>query len=152
MPSPIEVVPRADADVPQLFALAQSVFADMPGWSDRRVLEVLGSDVVFVAHEDARPAGFVALRRELDEEIVIEQLFVAPGHEGHGVGHRLLAHAEGYAIAERARALRIAVEAGNWRARSFYRRCGFAAVEPELLELILPRSPDDPAEQAPRLE
>jgi hypothetical protein len=34
---------------------------------------------------------------------VVEQLFVAPGHELRGIGDRLLAYAEGYAIAERAR-------------------------------------------------
>jgi len=32
---------------------------------------------------------------------VVEQLFVASGHERRGIGHRLLAYAEGYAIAER---------------------------------------------------
>jgi len=69
---------------------------------------------------------------------MVEQLFVAPGHERRGIGHRLLAFAEGYAIAERARSLQIVVEEGNEQARSFYRRSGFVSVEPELFELILP--------------
>jgi len=124
--------------LPLLFGLAKGVFAGLPGWSDQRVLEVLRGDLVFVAREQGQPAGYVALRREDDGAIVIEQLFVAPGHEQRGIGHRLLAHAEGYAIAERARVLRIVVEEGNEQARSFYRRSGFAPVQRELFERVLP--------------
>jgi ribosomal protein S18 acetylase RimI-like enzyme len=104
------------------------------------VLEVLRRDVTFVAREQGQPAGYVSLRLKENGTIVIEQLFVASGHERRGIGRRLLAHAEGYAIAERARSLQIVVEEGNQRARSFYRRSGFVPVEPELLELVLPRA------------
>jgi ribosomal protein S18 acetylase RimI-like enzyme len=104
------------------------------------VLEVLRRDVTFVAREQGQPAGYVALRRKQGGAIVVEQLFVAPGHERRGIGHRLLAYAEGYAIAERARSLQIVVEEGNQQARSFYRRSGFVPVDPELFELVLPRA------------
>jgi ribosomal protein S18 acetylase RimI-like enzyme len=124
--------------MPQLFWLAKGAFAGLPGWSDERVLEVLRRDLVFVAREQGQPAGYVALRREEGGAIVVEQLFVAPGHERRGIGHRLLAHAEGYAITQRARSLQIVVEEGNQPARSFYRRSGFVPVEPELFELVLP--------------
>ena len=124
--------------MPQLFALAKGTFGSHPGWSDKRVLEVLRRDVVFVAREHAQLSGYVALCRHEDGPIVIEQLFVAPGHERRGIGHRLLGYAEGYAIAERARSLQIVVEEGNEKARSFYRRSGVVPVEPELFELILP--------------
>ncbi len=106
----VEIALRAEAELPLLFGLAKGVFAALPGWSDERVLEVLSGDLVFVAREQGHPAGYVALRREEGGAIVIEQLFVAPGHERRGIGHRLLAYAEGYAIAERARVLRIVVE------------------------------------------
>ena len=89
---------------------------------------------------DALGPQDAALRREGDGAIVVEQLFVAPGHERRGIGHRLLAHAEGYAIAERAGSLQVVVEENNRQARSFYRRSGFVPVEPELFELILPRA------------
>jgi len=124
--------------LPQLFALAKSTFADLPGWSDERVLRVLKRDLVFVARERGQAAGYVALRRQEDGPIVVEQLFVAPGHERRGIGRRLLAYAEGYAIAQRARSLQIVVEEGNEKARSFYRRSGFLPLERELFELILP--------------
>jgi ribosomal protein S18 acetylase RimI-like enzyme len=132
---------QAQADLRQLVALARGSFADQPGWSDKYVLDVLMRDIVFVAREGAQPAGYVALQREPGGvTIVVEQFFVAPGHEERGVGHRLLAHAEGFAIAEGMQSLRIVAEESNWRARSFYSRSGFVPVEAELLELVLPRS------------
>ena len=144
MASTVEIVPRAESDLPQLFVFASAVFAGRPGWSDDRVLEVLHGDVVFVARERGQLAGSVALSREESDAITIEQLLVAPGHEGRGVGHSLLAYAEGYAIAERARSLRIIVEQDNRPARSFYSRSGFLPVESELqlFELVLPHNPN----------
>jgi ribosomal protein S18 acetylase RimI-like enzyme len=139
--STVEIVPRAETDLPQLFGFASGVFAGVPGWSDERVLEVLSRDVVFVARERGQLAGFVALCCEESGAIVIEQLFVAPGHERRGIGHSLLAYVEGYAIAERARSLQIVVERDNGPARSFYRRSGFVPVESELFELVLPTGP-----------
>ena len=136
--STVEIAARTEADLPLLFGLAKVAFVDLPGWSDERVLEVLKRNVIFVAREEGQPAGYVALRREEGGAIVVEQLFVAPGHERRGIGHRLLAYAEGYAIAERARSLQVVVEESNQQARSFYRRSGFVPVEPELFELILP--------------
>jgi ribosomal protein S18 acetylase RimI-like enzyme len=138
MPATIEIVPRRDDDLRQLFGLARGTFADLPGWSDRRVLDVLARDVVFVARESGMPAGYVALRHEEEGEVVVDQLFVAPGHERRGVGRRLLAYAEGYAIAEAASRLRIVVEEENEPARDFYRRSGFVPVAAELFELPLP--------------
>ena len=70
--------------------------------------------------------------------MIAEQVLVAPGHERRGIGRRLLAHAEGYAIAEHARTLAIVVEKDNWRARALYGRLGFVSVQPELVELVLP--------------
>ncbi len=138
--STLEIAPRTDADVPLLFALAKDAFAGLPGWSDEQVLEVLNRDVMFVAHELGQPAGYVALGRAEGGAIVVEQLFVAPGHERRGIGHRLLAYAEGYAIAAGALSLQIVVEENNQPARSFYRRSGFVPKQPELFELVLPRT------------
>jgi ribosomal protein S18 acetylase RimI-like enzyme len=135
----VEILPAHETDIEQLFALAKTAFAELPGWSDRRVLDALQGDIVFVALEDGLPAGYVALRADSGDTFIVEQLFVAPGHERRGIGHRLLAHAEGYAIAERAARLQIVVEEDNWPARSFYRRSGFVPVERERFELVLPR-------------
>lgn len=135
----LEIAPRRDEDVRVLFALAKEVFGAMPGWDDERTLEVLGRDTVFVARERGETAGFVALDRPGREAAVIELMLVAPAHEGRGVGRRLLAFAEGWSISAGARSLSVMVEADNARARRFYLRSGFIAVEDELLELVLPR-------------
>ena len=128
---PLAISLRVETDVAELFRLANASFGHVPGWSDRRVLELLRRDIVFVARAGAQPAGYVALRHE--------HLLVAAGHERRGVGRLLLAYAEGYAIAEGAPSLRVMAEEDNWRARGFYRRSGFVPVEPELMELVLPR-------------
>jgi ribosomal protein S18 acetylase RimI-like enzyme len=135
----VDIAPRSDADLRPLFGLAKSAFGDLPGWDDGRVVDVLTRDVVFVAREGGLLAGYVALSHDTGGAVVVDQLFVAPGHERHGVGRRLLECAEGYAIAEQAGTLRIVVEQANGAARSFYRRRGFVPVDDELFELVLPQ-------------
>ena len=135
-----EIAPFAESDLPHLFGLAKSVFADLSGWNDDAVLDALSSDVLFVAREDGLAAGYVALRLEQDGTCVVEQLFVVPGHEHHGIGQRLLHFVEGYAIAVRAPSLRIVVERSNEQGRSFFRRWGFVPVEDEVFELTLPKA------------
>jgi GNAT superfamily N-acetyltransferase len=135
----IDIVSPSDSELHELFGIAKAVFADEPHWNDGRVLDALLRDVVFAAHERARPAGYLALRAEGDVPFLIEQVLVAPGHERRGVGHRLLEHAEGYAISEHASALQIVVERDNNPARSFYLRSGYVPIEDELFELVLPR-------------
>jgi len=134
----VEIAPLRESELAQLFGLANAVFASTSGWNDRRVLDVLTHDVVFVAHEQGEVGGYVALFVSPGEQVIAEQVFVAPGHEHRGIGHRLLAHAEGYAIAKRARTLCIVVETDNWRARAFYSRLGFIPVQTDLVELVLP--------------
>jgi ribosomal protein S18 acetylase RimI-like enzyme len=135
----IEIGDLQPAEAELLFGLAKSAFETMPGWTDARVLDALEDDVVFVAREDGVQAGYVALAPNAGEGLVIEQLLVAPGHEQRGVGRRLLAYAEGYAIAQGAPALLIVAEPDNHAARRFYRRFGFVPVAGELFELVLPR-------------
>jgi ribosomal protein S18 acetylase RimI-like enzyme len=138
MSDALEIAALRESELGQLFGLAKTVFATASGWNDRRVLDVLTHDVVFVAHEQGEVGGYVALFVSAGKQVIAEQVFVAPGHEHRGIGHRLLAHAEGYAIAKQARALCIVVEPDNWRARAFYSRLGFVPVETDLVERVLP--------------
>jgi ribosomal protein S18 acetylase RimI-like enzyme len=124
-------------DEPLLYGLAERSFGGRSGWDEARTLTVLERETVFVAELGDTPAGYVALDPQ-GEVVRIDQLLVAPEHEGEGVGHQLVEWAEGYAISCGARALRIVVEEDNARALEFYRRAGFVQVEPGLLELILP--------------
>jgi ribosomal protein S18 acetylase RimI-like enzyme len=118
-----------------LFGVAKLAFA---GADERRTLEALRRDTVFVAELHGEPAGYVAIE-ESDTSLRIEQLCVHPAHEEEGVGGQLLDWAEGYAISAGAAKLEIVVESGNDRAVDFYRRRGFAPAGPDLLELVLPQ-------------
>jgi ribosomal protein S18 acetylase RimI-like enzyme len=141
MAAVIEIRSAKRDELRDLFALALVAFGGSSGWDDRRVVEILRDDLVFVASEEGRPAGYVALTRDPDGVVVIEQILVAPGHERRGVGRRLLSWAEGYAISERSPSLRIVVERDNERARSLYQKAGFQPAGAELLELVLPSTP-----------
>lgn len=138
MTTTVEIAPAASSDLPRLFGLAQSAFGDRPGWSDERVIGVLASAVVFVARAGPRSVGYIALRRDSDSAIVVEQVLVALGHERQGIGRSLLTYAEGFAISEHAPVLRMIVEESNLSARAFYRRKGFVPVGREEFELVLP--------------
>ena len=139
MSETLDIAPLHEGELSRLFGLAKMAFASASGWNDRRVLQALSVDaLVFVAHEDAEVAGYVALFVSPGGQVIAEQVFVAPGSQHRGIGHRLLAHAEGYAIAKRARTLCIVVEPDNWRARAFYSRLGFVPIQTDLVELVLP--------------
>jgi len=137
MAADVDIRPGAARELSDLFAFAKVAFGAQGGWDDARTLEALEGDTVFVARVGGSIAGYVALRPE-GRNIRVEQLLVAPHHEGEGVGRRLLAHAEGYAISTGAGMMQIVVENDNDRAVDLYRRSGFVAVSDQLYELRLP--------------
>lgn len=139
MSAQLEVAPGRTEEHSELFALARSAFGAQSGWDDSRAVEALQTDTVFVARVDGLLAGYVAVR-EAGEALRIEQLLVAPHHEGEGVGHRLLEYAEGYAISTGATVVQVVVEDDNDRALAFYGRSGFRPVAAQLYELSLPRA------------
>ncbi len=126
--------PLRPEDEPVLFGLAR-----LDRGADERTLAVLERETVFVAEVEGQPAGYVALARE-EERMRIDQLFVSPEHEAEGVGRQLLDYAEGYAIWQGARSLRVVVSEDDARAVGFYRRRGFVPVERDVLELVLPQA------------
>lgn len=134
----IEVDDAATRNRPELFELARETFGALPEWDETRVVVALRDDFVFVAREHERLVGYLALRSE-PEIVLIEQILVAECAEPEHVGRRLIGHAEGFAIRERARTLRILVESSNRPARNLYREIGFVPVEDEVLELVLPQ-------------
>jgi ribosomal protein S18 acetylase RimI-like enzyme len=133
----VHIEPGDAGELSELFALAKGVFGAESGWDDRHTLEALEDDTLFVARVEGSVAGYVALRPGR-ARVRIEQLLVAPHHEGEGVGRRLLAHAEGYAISTGAEAVEIVVEDDNDRALDLYRRSGFVSAGEQLYELRLP--------------
>ncbi len=80
---------------------------------------------VAVACLDDVVVGFVAVERGIDASW-IDQLYVAPGHTGRGMGGLLLAHA--LALLPRNLPIRLHTFEANAGARRFYEREGFVAV------------------------
>jgi ribosomal protein S18 acetylase RimI-like enzyme len=91
-----------------------------------RADDVIESDKVFVAQAEHHIAGYVAVT-EGDDELVVDQLVIAPTDEGRGVGNALLDWAEGYGVSRAKRSIRVVVEDGNDRALRFYHRRGYAS-------------------------
>jgi ribosomal protein S18 acetylase RimI-like enzyme len=134
----IQVDAAAVPNRPELFELARETFGAMPEWDEARVVDALLRDLVFVARERERLVGYLAMRSE-PETMLIEQILVGECAEPEHVGRRLIGHAEGFAIREHARSLRIVVESSNRPARNLYRDIGFVPVDDELVELVLPQ-------------
>jgi GNAT superfamily N-acetyltransferase len=80
---------------------------------------VLARCAVWVAREGAAPVGFLALEGEH-----VEHLYVAPAHQGRGIGSRLLDQAKAASPAR----LELYAFQRNAAARSFYERRGFRPV------------------------
>ena len=135
----VAVRPYRAEDEADLFVLARGLFGERLEWRDGRAIEVLETDVVFVAEVEGATAGYAALEQE-EDTVRIEHLLVSPVHDDERVVTQLLAYAEGYAISVSARTLQVVAEADNDLARSFYRRLGFVPIGGDLLELVLPSS------------
>lgn len=86
----------------------------------------LASDQTFlVAEEAGRIVGTATAAPGKDDAVCdLKQLYVLPGHQGRGVGRRLLAAA--LAPFPKARQARLEVEPANAQAIAFYERAGFA--------------------------
>ncbi|MGN6730077.1 MAG: GNAT family N-acetyltransferase, partial [Rhodanobacteraceae bacterium] len=65
----------------------------------------------------------------------ISDLAVAHGHDGQGIGHALLGHAQAWAKKQRCGLITLAVFPGNTRALALYERAGFG---PDLLRMAKP--------------
>jgi ribosomal protein S18 acetylase RimI-like enzyme len=81
---------------------------------------LLPNSETWLAERDGSPVGFVTISGE-----AIEQLYVAPGCTGRGVGSRLVALAQ----ERRTAGLSLWTFQVNAGARRFYERHGFRAVE-----------------------
>ncbi len=79
----------------------------------------------YVAEDEDQIVGFISFTRTDDQpdQLELTSLYVLPGHFGSGIGRTL------YAQFDSARRPgepgRLEVWAGNTRAKSFYRRCGW---------------------------
>jgi len=85
---------------------------------------------VLVAEDGGQVVGYVLLHNSIplashSHVLEINGLAVAPAHQGHGVGRRLVDAAKGEAERRGARKLSLRVLSPNVLARRLYESCGF---------------------------
>ncbi len=96
---------------------------------------------LFVAENaEGERVGFIELRKTQDfftgrRNCHVNNVVVAPRHEGRGVGKALMAHAEVWAREHHCALVTLAVFPGNERALAMYESCGYAT---DLLRLAKP--------------
>jgi ribosomal protein S18 acetylase RimI-like enzyme len=106
---------------------------------------LLANAEVWVALAGAAPMGYMAL-----VDGTLDHLYIAPGHQGQGIGSLLLDHAK----ALRPAGLQLYAFQRNQRARAFYEARGFVAIafsdgadneenEPDVLYQWRPQAEED---------
>lgn len=103
-------------------------------WAERLARATEGRDHPLVADVGGEPGGLAYAKFSAAEPDVVDifQMWVKPAARGQGVGAALLGEAIGWARANRARMVRLGVEAGNPAAVRLYVRAGFVnAGEPK---------------------
>lgn len=97
---------------------------------------------VLVAEDDGELLGYVALHQPIPlpahrHVLEINGLAVDPGHQGRGVGRRLVEEAKKEARRRSARKLSLRVLAPNGSAQRLYARCGFVVEGTLVGEFVL---------------
>ncbi len=97
---------------------------------------------VLVLEEDGVPAGYLVLTFGFSLEFsgrnaLVDELYVAPGHRGHGHGTRALAAAEELCRELGIRAIHLVVERYKEAAQALYLRAGFVAYERNVMSKSL---------------
>jgi GNAT superfamily N-acetyltransferase len=100
---------------------------------ERALREAPPGDHFFVSEDPGgQRSGFLHLQVQRDffsgkRACHVADLAIAPDHDGRGIGHALLAHAEAWACKNRCKLLTLSVFPGNSRARALYEHTGFGA-------------------------
>lgn len=85
-----------------------------------------GAGRTFVALDGERVCGFAAVGyASWNRRVTVEDIEVAPGHRGRGIGRALMDHADGFARERGADHLWLEVSSVNLPAVQAYRRMGF---------------------------
>ena len=118
-----------------------------PARAERFLRERLasGESVIFLAFEGPAAAGFVQLYPSFwsvaaCRSWILNDLFVAPEHRGHGVARALLNHARAYAESTGAAGMSLATQHSNLPAQRLYESLGWMK-DQEFLHYELPLEP-----------
>ncbi|MEU6136907.1 GNAT family N-acetyltransferase [Nocardioides sp. NPDC047086] len=100
-PTPEGIRPAEAADAPRLKGIALAAYAKYveriglePAPMGADYEEAIDSAVVWVAMADDDVAGYAVTRDPGGDGVLLENLAVAPGHQGRGIGRALITHVE----------------------------------------------------------
>jgi GNAT superfamily N-acetyltransferase len=135
-PPAVSIRPARLADADAIAALARQLGYDAaPSAVARRLPRILiRSDQQFlVADHDGRPVGWIHMLVseyvEADAFVVIGGLVVDREHRQHGIGRRLLEHAEEWAVQQGCSVVRLSSNVKRTGAHAFYQRVGYAILK-----------------------
>lgn len=144
--------PAVDADVPALLAMMEQLYAEDGGRFEagpaEQALRGLVRDgslgAVWILEDGEGACGYVVLTLGYSLEFhgrdaFVDELFVAPGRRGRGLGGRALALLEAECRRRGVRALHLEVTPTNQAAVELYRGQGFELRERRLMTRPLPR-------------
>ncbi|MDA8062958.1 MAG: GNAT family N-acetyltransferase [Actinomycetota bacterium] len=131
--------------------ICTQILATLPSWfgideANRRYAETAEHSPVILAEADGEPIGLLVLVRHSPEAAEIDLMAVRPNWHHHGIGRRLIGHAERALVGEGVEYLQVKTLSDRhpdpWyrSTRAFYRACGFVALE-EMPTLWGPSNP-----------
>ena len=130
--SAIPIRPAEPADAPRLREIAQAAYARYveriglePAPMGADYEEAVESAEVWVAMADDDVAGYAVTRYPGDDGVLLENLAVAPDHQGRGIGRALIAHVEARAMARGAAYVELFTHEAMTENRRLYARLGY---------------------------
>ena len=131
-PTPEGIIPAEPADAPRLKEIARAAYARYveriglePAPMGADYEEAIESAEVWVAMADDVVAGYAVTRYPGDDGVLLENLAVAPGHQGRGIGRALIAHVEARATASGAAYVELFTHEAMTENRRLYARLGY---------------------------
>ena len=121
-------------------AICGQILATLPSWfgldeANRRYSETAQRSPVILAEADREPIGLLVLVRHSPQAAEIDLVAVRPEWHRHGIGRRLIAHAERSLIDQGVEYLQVKTlsdrhpDPGYRSTRAFYQACGFVTLE-----------------------
>ncbi len=144
--------PAVPGDLDALLPLVRDFYAhfDYP-YAESEKREVLATILrspsvgrIFFVEAEARPVGYTFLSFYVSIEYggltaFVDELYVAPGHRGRGLGTRVLHEVFALAPGLGLRAVHLETERSNTRATALYLRLGFIDHDRKLLTRLVDR-------------
>ena len=124
----IELVRMRRRDLRKVMAIEQVVFPEP--WSHAVFVSELAlrtGRAYRVARDGREMVGYIGLMF-VEDEAHVTTVAVAPGHQGQGIGTRIMLGAMRIALDAGCRQVSLEVAVGNGRAQALYRRFGFVPV------------------------